>query len=239
MNLAGLRDVEIASRYEKSRGAHVFNVDFQCNDIISEFLIFMGLCTPRKSSADLISVREEETRFIEVKAKGNYPLIRIPERQLETFHAAGEHAWLYIVRGTISEAPIELWVTQNPARLRWKRMTPQRDKWQLVLPTDTMDPDEALASFAKRIELSHVELPSKTEIPLRWQIMNTQQSESLSPISGELRPTWFAVYEWMSLHSERQKMGSIVWNSSEAYPSSGRLWGFLTDKHMAPRPPIV
>ena len=120
--VAEVRGEGVAVAYERSRGATVSPVA-GLGLVLPAALERVGRRHLRTEhvpfSADLVSELGGELRVIEVKARGGKGPVEVPERELETFRAAGEFAWLYVVWNTTQPLPYELWVVRDPIRLPW------------------------------------------------------------------------------------------------------------------------
>lgn len=111
----------VVSAYETARGAVLTDVSRGRDVRLREALEGLDATLPRVASADLISVREDDTRIIEVKARGSSGPLNIIERERDTFMATGSASWLYVVWNTTQRGPYRLIVVQDPQRLVWVR----------------------------------------------------------------------------------------------------------------------
>lgn len=117
--VAGNRAMEVVRAYEHLRGADVNDVSQGRDPRLRECLELMGLQTPPVPSADLISVLGDETRIIEVKGRGSSGPLSVIEREHDTFIAASDTSWLYVVWNTTQPRPYRLVLIQDPQRLPW------------------------------------------------------------------------------------------------------------------------
>jgi len=120
--VAEVRGEAVAIAFERSRGA-VVSLTAGNGAVLVTALERLGRAHLRTEhvpfSADLLSESDGALRVIEVKARGGKGPIEVPERELETFRAAGEFGWLYVVWNTTQPPPYELWVVRDPIRLPW------------------------------------------------------------------------------------------------------------------------
>lgn len=116
------RAVAVVSIYETARGAVLTDVSRGRDARLHQALEALGATLPHVSSADFISVREDDTRIIEVKGRGSSGPLNIIERERDTFIAAGSASWLYVVWNTTQRGPYRLILVQDPQqRLTWVR----------------------------------------------------------------------------------------------------------------------
>lgn len=115
------RAMAVVSAYETARGAVLTDVSRGRDARLREALEGLGTTLPYVASADFISVREDDTRVIEVKGRGSSGPLNIIERERHTFIAAGSASWLYVVWNTTQRGPYRLILVQDPQRLTWVR----------------------------------------------------------------------------------------------------------------------
>lgn len=116
----------VVTAYEHSRGASVVDVSLGRDPRLSAELEKLGVESPRVPSADLVSASNGHVRLIEVKGRGSSGPIKVMERELYTFQAAGDSSWLYVVWNVTQAAPYRLVLVQDPQRLSWENIRPAR-----------------------------------------------------------------------------------------------------------------
>lgn len=120
---AGRRGEAIAAAYERHRGSAVVDVSRGGDPRLGEAIRECGGTPPPGASADLISHGVSDIRVIEVKSFAGAGSDITPRmRQVETWRAAGEGSWLYVVRFVMHRShPDELWLVQDPGNnLAWE-----------------------------------------------------------------------------------------------------------------------
>ncbi len=118
--------MELVRLYEeRCRVAVLIDVSAGLDPRARQFLTDRGrdIETSSVVSADYLSAAAREVggdRLIEVKGRGGRGPISVNERQLETFEAAGDLAWLYVVFGVTQPQEAELRLVPSPSRLAWR-----------------------------------------------------------------------------------------------------------------------
>lgn len=116
--------VAVARAYEE-QVRHAELIDVSAGDVAASAAIRTVLDRvgvqrgPQTLSADLLSETAFGLRIIELKGRGSSGPISLPERELDTLTAAGEHGWLYVVWNTTQPGPYRLWLIEDARRLDW------------------------------------------------------------------------------------------------------------------------
>jgi len=172
VRLASRRSMAIVEAFETQvRGATLLNVgDGMLPDTsaIRQFYAAQGLPDPdHRLSADLISQTEHDARLIEVKSRGGWGPITVPQRQYNTFVSAGDFAWLYVVWNATQPGAFALTVVQNPATLPWVHIphpSPATRKRGGVASEDTFRVTEAdIQNHGDAIDLTQMHIPGWTD----------------------------------------------------------------------------
>lgn len=92
------RGMEVVRAYEEQvRGATLFDISASRMPEAREWFERHNYAAPRIISADFLSAAPHGERIIEVKARGSVGLIKVIDRELDTFGAARGRSWLYFV----------------------------------------------------------------------------------------------------------------------------------------------
>lgn len=169
---------------------------------MKEFYAEQGLHVPsHRLSADLILRSVEDARLIEVKSRGGWGPISVPQRQYDTFDSAGDCSWLYVVWNVTQPGPFALTAVCDPTRLAWVHVphpSPATRKQGGVASEDTFTVEaEEIQRHGISIDLTQLELPG-------WEQPDWLQSQPSNPSAPGSAPACELTVNGSPAHRHRQ-----------------------------------
>jgi hypothetical protein len=161
---------EVVLAYASYIGAEVHDCHTGSDPRLRTVLETLGPIEGFIPSADLVLEIDGQARVVEVKGRGGYGPVTVPERELDTLRHAGKLGWLYVVFNTTQPKPYELWTINQPAAMEWvQTLSAKRPKGiprgvrheaQFQLTT------ELILQHGEQVDLSAVPgLPAPTSSP--------------------------------------------------------------------------